>query len=184
MIMNWMMSMKQTIIVNKYLKLRDAIDEDIYDYIKIPFNKELLKMYGSEMDPNKEKSLDKVQLLVNEIKEAPYEWIIEYKDEFIGQVRLTLDCENNKAKFAIGIVNPEYWNKGIGTNVTKAILNFGFSELNLHKIYLKVLAYNKRAIKSYENVGFTIEGEEREGAYINGRYETDIHMGILKSEFQ
>lgn len=45
MIMNWMMSMKQTIIVNKYLKLRDAIDEDIYDYIKIPFNKELLKMY-------------------------------------------------------------------------------------------------------------------------------------------
>ncbi|MDW4318981.1 hypothetical protein QI119_05045 [Staphylococcus saprophyticus] len=65
--------MKQTIIVNKYLKLRDAIDEDIYDYIKIPFNKELLKMYGSEMDPNKEKSLDKVQLLVNEIKEAPYE---------------------------------------------------------------------------------------------------------------
>ncbi len=184
MIMNWMMSMKQTIIVNKYLKLRDAIDEDIYDYIKIPFNKELLKMYGSEMDPNKEKSLDKVQLLVNEIKEAPYEWIIEYKDEFIGQVRLTLDCENNKAKFAIGISNPEYWNKGIGTNVTKAILNFGFSELNLHKIYLKVLAYNKRAIKSYENVGFTIEGEERESAYINGRYETDIHMGILKSEFQ
>ena len=47
-----------------------------------------------------------------------------------------------------------------------------------------MLAYNKRAIKSYEKVGFTIEGEEREGAYINGRYETDIHMGILKSEFQ
>lgn len=47
-----------------------------------------------------------------------------------------------------------------------------------------MLAYNKRAIKSYENVGFKIEGEEREGACINGKYETDIHMGILKSEYE
>lgn len=176
--------MKQTIIVNDKINLRDAVDKDAKEYVEIPFDEELLKMYGTEMNINKAKSLDKAMLLVNEIKTNPYEWAIEYEGKFIGQVRLNIDNENHKAKFAIGIFNPKYWDKGIGTKVSNAILNFGFSELKLHRIYLKVLAYNKRAIKSYENVGFKVEGEEREGAYINGKYETDIHMGILKSEYQ
>lgn len=176
--------MKQTMLVDESIKLRDALDDDAKEYLKIPFNKELLEMYGSNLDPNTEKSIDKAQLLVYGIKADPYEWAIEYEGKFIGQVRLTRDDENNKAKFAIGIFNPAYWNKGIGTKVSNAILDFGFSELKLHRIYLKVLAYNHRAIKSYENVGFKIEGEEREGAYIKGKYETDIHMGILNSEYQ
>ncbi|MEX6276691.1 GNAT family N-acetyltransferase [Staphylococcus saprophyticus] len=176
--------MKEIMLVDRNIKLRDAFDDDTKEYLKIPFNKELLKMYGSNMNSNTEKSLDKARLLVNEIKTNPYEWVIEYNGKFIGQVRLTIDNENNKAKFAIGIFNPQYWSKGIGTKVSNAILNFGFSELKLHRIYLKVLAYNKRAIKSYENVGFKIEGEEREGAFINGKYETDIHMSILKSEYE
>ncbi|MGE7364838.1 GNAT family N-acetyltransferase [Staphylococcus ureilyticus] len=176
--------MKQTIIVNDKIKLRDAVDKDAKEYVEIPFDEELLKMYGSEMNVNKRKSLDNSMLLVKEIKDNPYEWVIEYDGKFIGQVRLTVDDENHKAKFAIGIFNPKYWNKGIGTKVSYAILNFGFSGLKLHRIYLKVLSYNKRAIKSYENAGFKIEGEEREGAYINGKYETDIHMGILNSEYQ
>ncbi|SCT22783.1 GNAT family N-acetyltransferase [Staphylococcus caeli] len=176
--------MKEIMLVNENIKLRDAIDDDVKEYLKIPFNKELLEMYGSNMKPNTEKSLDKARLLVHEIKAAPYEWAIEYEGKFIGQVRLTIDNENNKAKFAIGIFNSQNWNKGIGTKVSNAVLNFGFTELNLHRIYLKVLAYNKRAIKSYENVGFKIEGEEREGTFINGKYETDIHMSILKSEYE
>ncbi|MBF0812830.1 GNAT family N-acetyltransferase [Staphylococcus saprophyticus] len=176
--------MKQSLTVNENIKLRDSIDEDTYEYLKIPFNKELMKMYGTEINKNEAKSLDKAKSLIDEINSNPYEWAIEYKGKFIGQVRLTIDNKNNKAKFAIGIFNSQYWNKGIGTNVTNKILNFGFSELKLHRIYLKVLSYNKRAIKSYENAGFKIEGEEREGAYINGKYETDIHMGILNNEYQ
>lgn len=176
--------MKKTILVDDHIKLRDALDKDAKVYVEIPFDEELLKMYGSEMSANKEKSLDKAMLFINEIKSNPYEWAIEYKGKFVGQVRLTIDDKNKKGKFAIGIFNPQCWNKGIGTKVSNEVLKFGFSELRLHRIYLKVLAYNKRAIKSYEKVGFKIEGEEREGAYINGKYETDIHMGILKSEYE
>ncbi|MDW4419348.1 N-acetyltransferase, partial [Staphylococcus saprophyticus] len=102
--------MKQTIFVNDNIKLRDASDGDAKEYIEIPFDEELLKMYGSEMSVNKEKSLDKAMSLVNEIKGNPYEWAIEYEEKFIGQVRLTIDNENNKAKFTIGIFNPQYWN--------------------------------------------------------------------------
>lgn len=72
---------------------------------------------------------------------------------------------------------------GIGTKVSAAVVNYGFEYLKLHKIYLRVLKYNTRAIKAYEKVGFIIEGEERDSAFIKGEYYNDIHMGILKSEF-
>jgi RimJ/RimL family protein N-acetyltransferase len=175
--------MKNKIFVNQNITLRDTLNRDKYDYINVPFNKELLKMYGSDMSPNAKKSIEKAEQLLEEIKSNPYEWVIDYKGVFIGQVRLTVEEKNNKAKFAIGIFNPNYWNKGIGTLVSKEVLNFAFKELKLHRVYLKVLKYNKRAIKSYTKLGFKIEGEERDSIYLNGKYETDIHMGILSDEF-
>ena len=87
------------------------LDDDAKKYLKIPFDEELLKMYGSEMNVNKGKSLDKARLLVYEIKAGLYEWAIEYEGNFIGQARLIIDNENNKAKFAIGIFKPQFWNK-------------------------------------------------------------------------
>lgn len=56
--------MKEPILVDERIKLRDALDDDAKEYLKIPFDEELLKMYGSEMNVNKGKSLDNSMLLV------------------------------------------------------------------------------------------------------------------------
>ncbi|WP_323702980.1 GNAT family protein [Mammaliicoccus sp. Dog046] len=169
--------------INNELILRDAEERDIEDYMSVPFSKELLEMYGSTLDYKTPKSKDKAKLLIAEIRKEPYEWAIEYKGTFIGQVRLVVDSENNKAKFAIGIFNSEYWSKGIGTKVTKEVLKYGFETLKLHRIHLKVLKYNQRGIQAYENAGFIKEGEERETALINGTYYSDIHMSVLAKEY-
>ncbi|MGI2328480.1 GNAT family N-acetyltransferase [Planococcus sp. YIM B11945] len=49
---------------------------------------------------------------------------------------------------------------------------------------LRVLEFNQRAIKCYEKCGFVQEGVEREGALIEGKYETDIFMSILDREYE
>lgn len=38
--------------------------------------------------------------------------------------------------------------------------------------------------RRYEKCGFIIEGPEREGALIEGKYETDIMMSILENEYR
>jgi RimJ/RimL family protein N-acetyltransferase len=48
---------------------------------------------------------------------------------------------------------------------------------------LKVLEYNQRAIACYEKCGFVKEGIEREGALIEGKYESDVMMSILEREY-
>ncbi|MDQ7096485.1 GNAT family protein [Desulfosporosinus sp. PR] len=75
-------------------------------------------------------------------------------------------------------------NLGLGTEVTKLVLDFAFNILGYHKVYLRVLEYNKRAIRCYEKCGFIKEGKDREGAFIDGNYETDVYMAVLEDEYR
>jgi hypothetical protein len=56
--------------------------------------------------------------------------------------------------------------------------------LILHRVDLRVLEYNKRAIRCFEKCGFVIEGRIREDALIEDKWETDIMMSILDYEYE
>lgn len=83
----------------------------------------------------------------------------------------------------IGIGEREYWSKGYGTDAMNVILRFAFDELNLYRISLNVFEYNQRAIRSYEKVGFVVEGREREFLRRAGRRWDMIFMGLLREEW-
>ena len=63
------------------------------------------------------------------------------------------------------------------------LLNYGFNFLNLNNIYLKVLSFNKRAIKAYEKCGFKTFEILKESHYFEGKYFDNIYMNILKDDF-
>jgi RimJ/RimL family protein N-acetyltransferase len=94
-----------------------------------------------------------------------------------------LDLENGVAEFGINIGEKGEWNKGYGTDALHAICDFGFGELRLHRIELEVYAGNARARRSYEKVGFVLEGTMRERHFSEGRHE-DVHlMALLREEW-
>ena len=64
------------------------------------------------------------------------------------------------------------------------ILRFAFDELNLHRVSLNVFEYNQRAIRSYEKVGFVVEGREREFLRRTGQCWDMIFMCILREEWE
>ena len=78
----------------------------------------------------------------------------------------------------------QFWDLGFGTEAMHLLCKVGFEMLNLHRIMLRVLSDNARAIKAYEKVGFVHEGTLREANFKNGKY-IDMHvMSILRSEWQ
>jgi len=111
---------------------------------------------------------------------------LETKDGvYLGGIGLhKIDWENSNAEVGIVIGKKEYWNKGYGTDAMMAILDFGFNQMNLHRIYLRVFEFNQRGIRSYEKCGFKKEGILRHDRYREGRYYDTIMMGILKEEFR
>lgn len=85
--------------------------------------------------------------------------IIEYEGVPVGLIGLLqIDRSNLKAEYYITIGETGYKQKGIATKATMAIIEYAFTELNLHKVYLTVDARNEHAIKLYEKVGFKQEG--------------------------
>jgi RimJ/RimL family protein N-acetyltransferase len=108
---------------------------------------------------------------------------IEDEDEkkLIGTCGLfEIDEISRKAELRIKIGDKEYWGHGAGTNAVKLLVEFGFSSMNLNKIWLKVMKDNVRAVKSYEKVGFIIEGELKQDMFINGEYKDILLMALFK----
>ena len=95
----------------------------------------------------------------------------------IGSVYLRdIDREAEQAEFVIFIGEEEWLGRGIGEEAAKLILDYGFEELGLHKIKLRVLADNKRAIASYQKAGFVEEGYFRDELLLDGKYCDLIFM--------
>ncbi|WP_430787621.1 GNAT family N-acetyltransferase [Virgibacillus flavescens] len=91
---------------------------------------------------------------------------------------------NQNSVIRISLFDKAYWGNGYGTEALELLLDFGFNILNQHRIGLDVFAYNERAIKAYEKLGFKQEGRVRDELFYNGAFHDSIIMGILKAEYQ
>jgi RimJ/RimL family protein N-acetyltransferase len=84
----------------------------------------------------------------------------------------------------IGLGERDYWGKGYGSDAMRILLRYAFSELNLHRLSLSVFEYNRRAIRSYQKVGFVDEGRARQFLNRDGQRYDLLFMGILRAEWE
>ncbi|GAB6189108.1 GNAT family protein [Marinitoga arctica] len=123
---------------------------------------------------------------INPLGNGEYNFAIELKKtgEYIGGCGIpNVDWKNSVVTVGIFIGKP-FLNNGYGTEAMKLLVNFVFNEMNINKVKLHVFSFNKRAIRSYEKVGFKIEGVLREQIFREGKYHDEIIMGILKREWE
>jgi RimJ/RimL family protein N-acetyltransferase len=102
----------------------------------------------------------------------------------VGCTGLALNLDHHRATFGIFIGEKNYWNQGLGSEAARLVLGYGFGKLKLHRIELGVLEYNPRAMKVYKRLGFKKEGVRRDHILYSGKYYDDIHMGLLKQEWE
>lgn len=105
-------------------------------------------------------------------------------NKYIGIVRLKgIDYINKKATFGIFIGEKEFRSKGIGSEATQLMLDYGFNILNLHNIMLEVFSFNNEAIKSYTKCGFKEIGRRRDSIIYGNKKYDEIYMDIISDEF-
>lgn len=110
--------------------------------------------------------------------------ILNEELEIIGS--LGFRNHNIPARSAVVYINiglSNYWSKGYGTEALAVFVNYLFSQWNFHRLSLDTWDGNTRAIRSYEKVGFKIEGKQREACYVLGEYHDAILMGLLKQDY-
>lgn len=103
----------------------------------------------------------------------------------IGTVFLkNIDRVFRKAEFGIFLGETQARGKGYGSMAASLIVEHGFRELALNRIYLTVFMSNPAAIRSYEKVGFRREGILRQDFLGKRGYEDVCMMSILREEWE
>lgn len=114
------------------------------------------------------------------------DFIVLNKDnKIIGEVILNdIESDTKQANFRIGIFNEKELGKGHGSWMISNILEYGFNELNLNRIYLDVFSFNDRAIHLYKKMGFLKEGMLRQAILDGDRFTDVILMSILQNKWK
>ncbi|MCC7354303.1 MAG: GNAT family N-acetyltransferase, partial [Anaerolineae bacterium] len=95
-----------------------------------------------------------------------------------------IDHHNGKAEVGIFIGEKDLWDKGLGQDALRTLVDYLFQQLNLHRVDLGVYADNARGIHAYEKVGFIHEGRWRQAGFRNGHYRDLLWMSVLRDEWR
>ncbi|AZK94147.1 GNAT family N-acetyltransferase [Streptomyces tsukubensis] len=102
----------------------------------------------------------------------------------VGEVVLhEWDPANRNCRFRT-LIGPEGRGRGLGTEATRMIVDHGFEHIGLHRIALSVFAFNPRARRVYEKVGFVAEGVEREVLRHGDTWVDATAMSVLAHEWR
>lgn len=131
-------------------------------------------------------SFDELEELYNKHihDNAERRFIAETADrEPVGLVEIIeINSIHRSAEFQI-IITPEHQGRGFARDLVNKALDYSFSILNLHKIYLQVATSNEKAIHIYKACGFREEGHLVEEFFSNGKYTDAVRMYILQDTY-
>ncbi|HET6209702.1 MAG TPA: GNAT family protein [Jatrophihabitans sp.] len=137
-------------------------------------------------DPPRPRTLATVTEFFDELvkDKSSVNFAIEVDGVFIGDCGLFhFDQRAGTAELGIGIGDRDYQGNGYGREAVTLLVDYGFRLLNLRKIWLETLAYNERAIRSYQAVGFVEEGRQRAHVWSDGRYADLVLMALFATDF-
>ena len=176
-----------SIIYGKRVRMRGAERSDLdefVEWINDPEVTEGLTLFLPMSSVDEEKWFEGVMQrpqeekpLVIDMKDGT-EWRVIGNSSFMG-----FDWVARSAEVGIMIGDKTIWDQGYGTEAMTLLLRHGFETLNLNRVYLRVFAENKRAIHTYEKVGFVHEGRMRQAVFKHGVYSDVLFMSILRDEW-
>ena len=77
----------------------------------------------------------------------------------------------------------DHWGRGIIVEAAKLLIEYGFRELNLHKINAELLTPDKRSLRVAEKLNFKKEAILKEQMYVDGQYQDVNKFSLFKRDW-
>jgi RimJ/RimL family protein N-acetyltransferase len=102
-------------------------------------------------------------------------------DEVIGFARLGFNgVKAAKLGYAI---HADHWGHGYATDAARILIDFGFTELGLHRISAAIGPDNAASIAVVKRLGFELEGCIRDHVWTNGGWRASQLYSVLAHEW-
>jgi len=165
------------------LTLRPPRPTDRDDWRALGHSPEVARGFGVELPGPREATVEESDSWFADFARQDHAWAIDLGARFIGTIRLhSFVPADSRSSVAIAIFDPALLGHGCGTEGLRLVIRYGFTALGLHRLSIRVLASNTRAIRCYEKCGFQHEGRERESARVGERWEDDLIMGLIRED--
>ena len=167
-------------------KIKESDAEDVFEYSSDPQVSEFLLWR-----PHRSLSYTKDYLayIKNEYRIGKFfDWAITvrsgaHKGKMIGTCGFTsFDLHNNSAEVGY-VLNRSFWGQEIALEALTKVIEFGFSQLMLHRIEAKFIAENEKSLRVMEKCSMKFEGIRRSSYVVKGEYRDIGICSIISDEY-
>lgn len=110
-------------------------------------------------------------------------YVVWYKGDIAGLASFKdIDRVNHRAEIGYWLAE-KMQGKGIMTRTVKKMIDFGFRNMHLNRIQIKVAVGNVKSSAIPRKLGFYFEGIERNGEFHTDRYYDLEVFSLLKTEW-
>jgi [ribosomal protein S5]-alanine N-acetyltransferase len=104
-------------------------------------------------------------------------------DQFMGAIGLHPVKRHERAEMGYWLAEP-FWGQGIMTEAAQAMLDFGFRQLELHKIFATHFIDNPGSGKVLRNIGMIKEGELKDQYKVKDSFKTVDQYRLTQPEYE
>ena len=164
------------------LILRRITKRDAPDMFEYAQNREVSKYLTWDAHDDIYYTRDYIRFLQKKYRSGEYyDWGIELREEskFIGTCGFSnFDPDNLKAEIGY-VLNPKYHNMGIATEAVKAIIEYSFLHLGLHRLEARTVEENHASQRVLEKCGFRLEGIFTHELFLKGEFRNIRHYALI-----
>ena len=173
------------VLETERLVLRQLLVRDKYDMFEYSKNPEVTKYLLWREHKDIHHTAKFLKYLRSAYRRGEcWEWAIVNKAEnkMIGTVGfVSFDNQHNAAEVGY-VISDKYWGNGYAPEALRRIINFGFDELFLNRIYARHIVGNERSGRVMQKSGMTFEGIQRKSMYIKEQYRDISLYSIIKDD--
>jgi RimJ/RimL family protein N-acetyltransferase len=119
-----------------------------------------------------------------ELPRLHFRLAVMQKNHMIGRVKLIrLNAETNEWEIGWAI-HVAHWGQGYATEAARALLKFGFEDLDVHRIVAFCNANNAASYRVMEKIGMQRDGHLREALKWQGEWSDEFVYSILDREWK
>ena len=135
-------------------------------------------------EPSDRKRIARFILEHETSEECAYFAAFEREGTYVGNVFLiNINRLHRHAQAGITL-KQSAWNHGYAKELMRALLGFGFEDLELNKVYLQVFTTNEKGHKLWTKAGFAVDGVLRQHYFVNGAFHDMYSMSMLREEMR
>jgi ribosomal-protein-alanine N-acetyltransferase len=169
------------------LLLRRITPADVNKIFALRSNTEVMKYVARPLCRNLDDAMALIEMIEKKLEtNEGINWAITLKGNnsligFIGHYRIKWEHFRSEIGY---MVAPDFQGKGIITEAIKLVVDYGFSEMNMHSLEAVIDPKNIASARALEKNNFIKEAHFKENEFFDGRFINSVVYSLLDTKLK